>query len=65
MKRICRILSLSAREGRLGTRILVHARIVTDPKKLAHLRREAAMQKRRAAAVARGTIEQIVLRVDV
>jgi hypothetical protein len=64
MKRICRTLS-SGWERRLATRVLVHARIVTDPKKLAHLRREAAMQKRRAAAVARGTIEQILLRVDV
>ena len=64
MKQMCRILSSSGREGRLASRVLVHARIVTDPKKLADLRREAAKQKRRAASVSRGTIEQSLLRVD-
>jgi hypothetical protein len=61
MKRICRTVSSSGREGRLASRVLVHARIVTDPKKLAHLRREADRQKRRAEAVLRGTIEQSLL----
>ena len=64
MKEMCRTLSSSAREERLASRVLVHARIVTDPKKLAHLRREAAKQKRRAASGSRGTIEQSLLRVD-
>lgn len=61
MKRICRSGSSSAREKRLASRILVHARIVTDPKKLAHLRREAARQKRRAEAVSRGIMEKLLL----
>lgn len=64
MKKMCRILPSSGREGRLASRVLVHARIVTDPKKLAHLRREAAKQKRRAASVSSGTIEQSLLRFD-
>jgi len=62
MKRMCRNLSSSGRGGRLALRILVHARIVTDPKKLAHLRREAAQQKRRAEVVLRGKIEPSLLR---
>jgi hypothetical protein len=64
MKQMCRILSSSGREGRLASRVLVHARIVTDPKKLAYLRREAAKVKRRAVAVSGSTIEQSLLRVD-
>jgi hypothetical protein len=58
MKRICRVLSSSGRGERLAARVLVHARIVTDPKKLAQLRGEAARQKRRPEAIARGTIEE-------
>jgi hypothetical protein len=64
MKRMCRTLSFSGREGRLAARVLVHARIVTDPKKLAQLRREAANQKRRAAAVSGRIMEQSLLRAD-
>jgi len=64
MKRLCRTLSSSGREGRLASLVLVHARIVTDPQKLAHLRREAAKQKWRAEAVLRGTIEQSLLLGD-
>jgi len=64
MKQVCRNLSSFGRDGRLASRVLVHARIVTDPKKLAHLRREAAKQKRRAEAVSRGTIDQSLVRGD-
>jgi hypothetical protein len=46
MKRICRVLPSLGRNERLAARVLVHARIVTDPKKLAQLRGEAARQKR-------------------
>jgi hypothetical protein len=58
MKRICRVLSSSGRGERLAARVLVHARMVTDPKKLAQLRGEAARQKRRAEAISRSTIEK-------
>lgn len=58
MKRICRVLPSLGREERLAARVLVHARIVTDPKKLALLRGEAARQKRRTEAVSRSTIEK-------
>ena len=64
MKQTCRTLSSSGREGRSASRILGHARIVNDPKKLAHLRREAAMQKRRAEALSGGTIAASLLRGD-
>ena len=64
MKQMCRTLSSSGREGRLASRVLGHARIVTDPKKLAYLRREAAIQKRRAEAVLRATITQSLLHGD-
>jgi len=56
MRGMCRS-PLSGRYGRLASRIMVRARIVTDPKKLAHLRREAARQRRRSEPVSRVTIE--------
>lgn len=64
MKRMCRDLRSSGREGRLASRVLGHARIVTDPLKLAQLRAEVARRKRRAEAAARGTIEKSLIRGD-
>ena len=63
-QQMCRKLSSSGREERLAFRILVHARIVKDPKKLAQLRCDAAKQKRRAEAVPRSIMEQGLLRGD-
>jgi hypothetical protein len=51
MKHMCRDFSSSGRERRLASRVLGHARIVTDPKKLGELRAEAARRKRRAEAL--------------
>lgn len=56
MKSTCRDSSLSWRNSQLATSLLRHARIVTDPKKLAQLRAEAARQKLRADTVGRRTI---------
>jgi len=64
MKLICRDFSSSGRERRLASRILGHARIVTDPKKLGELRAEAARRKRPAEVVSRGTIEKSLRRGD-
>ena len=62
--KMCRILSASARDGRLASRVLVHARIVTDPTMLAQLRRDASKQRRRTESVSRSKIEQNLLRGD-
>jgi hypothetical protein len=64
MKQMCRVLSSSARDGRLASRVLVHVRIVTDPAKLAQLRRDAAKQRRRTESGSRSKIEQNLLRGD-
>jgi hypothetical protein len=64
VKRTCRILSSALRNGRLASRVLVHVRIVTDPVKLAHLRGEAARQRRRAESLLQGRTEQSLLRGD-
>ena len=50
MKGMCRERSSSWRNSKLASNLLRHARIVTDPKKLAHLRAEAAKQKLRGEA---------------
>jgi hypothetical protein len=56
MKGMCRERSSSWRNSERASSLLRHARIVTDPKKLAQLHAEAAKQKLRADAVRRGTI---------
>lgn len=48
MKGMCRERSSSWRNSQLASSLLRHARIVTDPKKLAQLHAEAAKQKLRA-----------------
>ena len=57
MKQACRTYSSLGRERRLAVRVLGHARIVTDPKRLGELRAEAARRKWRSEGVSRGTIE--------
>lgn len=53
MKGMCRERSSSWRNSKLASNLLRHARIVTDPKKLARLRAEAARQKLRGEAAQR------------
>jgi hypothetical protein len=64
MKQRCRTLSSSGRECRLASRVLLHARIVTDPKKLAQLRAEACRRKRRAEVASGAKMEESLVRGD-
>lgn len=50
MKRMCRETSLSLRRRRMVSVLLRHARIVTDPERLAQLYAEAAKRKLYAEA---------------
>ena len=56
MKTRRRNFSPSWREEQLATALLRHARIVTDPKKLARIRAQAAKLKRLAEAEGKGTL---------
>jgi hypothetical protein len=56
MKKMCRDSSSSWRNWQLASTLLRHARVVTDPKKLAQLHAEAARQKRRLGNPRRDTI---------
>lgn len=60
MKRMCRERSTSWRNSKLASNVLRHARIVTDPKKLAQLRAEAAKQKLRGEASRKAESRQSV-----
>lgn len=64
MKQTCRNFSSNWRDRRLASRVLLHARIVTDPKKLAQLRAEAGRRKRRAEALSGVKIDESLIRGD-
>ncbi|MGC2245902.1 MAG: hypothetical protein WA609_04800 [Terriglobales bacterium] len=64
MKQTCRNFSSNWRDERLASQVLLHARIVTDPKKLAQLRAEAGRRKRRAEAVSGVKIQESSIRGD-